>query len=157
MNNIYLGLGTNLGDKKHNIDKALQLLEEYIGEVVKVSPLYETKPVGFDSANDFINAVCYIMTEFTPFEVLEKTQNIEKEMGRISKSVNKEYSDRIIDIDLLLFNNLVLQEDNLILPHPYLHLREFVIYPLSDIAPDLIHPVLNKTMYELKKGLSSSL
>ncbi len=112
--------------------------------------MYETAPVGFISENYFINAACLVRTKLSPDELLHVTRTIEKEMGRKTKSVNRAYADRIIDIDILMFDDMVLTSDELILPHPYLHEREFVLLPLSGIATDVIHPVLHKTIAELK-------
>lgn len=151
LHNIYLGLGTNLGDKERNIRTAIENLGEKVGQVLSLSPFYETKPVGFASENNFINAVCHVKTKMQPLEILAVTQEIEKEMGRKSKSVNQVYADRIIDIDLLLFDDEIIDLPGLVLPHPHLHERDFVLFPLNDIATDLFHPVLKKTIGELKK------
>ncbi|NDW08682.1 2-amino-4-hydroxy-6-hydroxymethyldihydropteridine diphosphokinase [Dysgonomonas sp. 520] len=147
---VYLGLGTNLGDKKNNISRAISNIENKIGEVVSVSGLYETDPQGFNSDNMFINAACHVRTAMSAEEVLFATQEIEKKMGRTLKSVNRVYSDRIIDIDILMYDDLVYESDILVLPHPHLHERDFVITPLSDIASSVLHPVLKKTIEELK-------
>lgn len=146
---IYLGLGSNLGDKETNIKKALSEITCRIGEIGAVSSFYLTRPVGFESDNDFINCVCSAKTDLNPFEVLEYTKDIEKELGRKSKSVNKQYKDRIIDIDILLYDSMIIDNKNLILPHPHFHERKFVLEPLREIAPGLTHPVLNKTISEL--------
>lgn len=155
MNRVYLGLGSNLGDKEQNVLKAIDLISKKIGEVIKVSSMYETAPVGFDSDNMFVNVACLLLTELDRKEVLKRTKIIEQEMGRSVKSHNGVYTDRIIDIDILLFNNDVLQTSELTLPHPHLHQRGFVIYPLAEIAADIMHPVLNKTMECLKKDFDS--
>ena len=150
LHDLYLGLGTNLGNKAENISHAVRILGEKLGEVIAVSSLYETKPVGFVSENDFINAACYIKTTFDPFRVLEITQQIEKEMGRKTKSAGHTYSDRIIDIDILMFDDLIINSDELVLPHPHLHERGFVLFPLYDIAKEQFHPLLEKTIAEIK-------
>lgn len=155
LHDVYLALGTNLGDKKKNIQSAIEQIQLRIGKVIALSSLYETKPVGFDSENSFLNAACRVSTKLDPLEVLEYAQVIEHEMGRKSKSVNQAYSDRIIDIDLLLFDSDVVEYPHLVIPHPHLHERDFVLTPLAEIAPDLYHPVLQKTMLELKKKLAN--
>jgi 2-amino-4-hydroxy-6-hydroxymethyldihydropteridine diphosphokinase len=152
---VYLALGSNLGDKKENIKKALENISFRLGRAVSVSSLYQTQPEGFESDNDFINAACRVETKLSPLEVLENCQVIEREMGRKSKSVNGSYSDRIIDIDLLMFDDEVLEYPHLVVPHPHMHKRMFVLAPLAEIAPDKIHPLLKKTINELKNNLNN--
>lgn len=154
LHDVYLALGTNLGDKKGNIQTAIEQIELRIGKVIALSSLYDTQPIGFESENSFQNAACRIATKLNPLEVLEATQSIEREMGRKSKSVNQSYSDRIIDIDLLLFDNQIVEYPHLILPHPHLHERDFVLTPLAEIAPDAYHPVLKETISVLKNKLN---
>ncbi len=151
MNKVYLGLGSNLGDKLKNLDTALKLINDRVGEVLKNSSVFETKPKGFVSKNLFVNAVCLVTTSLGPIELLEETQKIEKEMGRSVKSHDKIYTDRIIDIDILLFNEDVIDIPQLKLPHAHLHERGFVIRPLSEIASEVNHPILHKTIGELRK------
>ena len=151
---VYLALGSNLGDKKRNIESAIQQIELRIGKVIAISALHATQPVGFESENSFLNAACCVSTQLHPLEVLEYTQVIEREMGRKSKSVNQTYSDRIIDIDLLLFDDLTIEYPHLTIPHPHLQERDFVLVPLSEIAPDIYHPVLKETISELKNKLN---
>lgn len=133
--NVYLGLGTNLGDKRKNIYDALHFLNERIGKVERVSSLIETRPWGFVSENDFVNACCVCKTSLTPRQVLEITQQIEREMGRTVKSTDGQYHDRIIDIDILLYGDLTVNEPDLVIPHPLMHERDFVIRPLREIIP----------------------
>lgn len=128
---------------------AVQYIEERIGKVVSLSAFYATAPWGFSSDNAFQNAAVEVETELSPLEVLALTQDIEREMGRTHKSVDGVYSDRVIDIDLLLYGDVVLDTPALRLPHPLMHERRFVMEPLAEIAPEVVHPVLGKTMREL--------
>ena len=146
---VYFSLGTNLGDKEHNLRLAVQKIEERIGNVVSLSAFYATAPWGFSSENSFLNAAVCVETTLLPLQVLEETQRIERELGRTEKSVNGLYADRLIDIDLLLYDDRVMDAEGLILPHPLMTERRFVMEPLSEIAPDVVHPVLHKTMKEL--------
>lgn len=159
MSKLYLGLGTNLGDKEQNLLSALQKIKEQIGEVFSLSAFYVTSPWGFSSENSFLNAAAGVETELSPFAVLDRTQAIERELGRSHKSVNGVYSDRLIDIDLLLYDDLVLSTTTpagttLVLPHPLMAERAFVMQPLAEIAPELVHPLLKKTLKELAANLS---
>ena len=159
MAKVYLGLGTNLGDKEQNLRGAVQKIEEQVGNVVSLSAFYVTAPWGFASENSFLNAAACVETELSPLEVLQETQMIERELGRTKKSVNGIYSDRLIDIDLLLYEDLVLSVISssgaeLTLPHPLMAERDFVMKPLAEIAPGLVHPVLGKTMKELTSSFS---
>ena len=146
---VYLGLGTNLGDKTANLHTAVHQIEEKIGDVVSLSSFYETAPWGFDSENSFLNAAVCVETALSPWEVLHGTQEIERSMGRKQKSVQGIYHDRIIDIDLLLYNKEIIKTAGLTLPHPLMHQRDFVMKPLVEIAPDVVHPVLGKKLREI--------
>ena len=146
---VYLGLGTNLGAKEQNLRMSIKKIEERIGNVVSLSAFYATAPWGFSSENSFLNAAVCVETTLLPLQVLEETQRIERELGRTEKSVNGLYADRLIDIDLLLYDDRVMDAEGLILPHPLMTERRFVMEPLSEIAPDVVHPVLHKTMKEL--------
>ena len=159
MAKVYLGLGTNLGNKEQNLRDAVQKIEEQVGKIVSLSAFYVTAPWGFSSDNSFLNAAVCVETKLSPLEVLQETQMIEKELGRTQKSVNRMYSDRLIDIDLLLYEDLVLSVISasgveLTLPHPLMTERDFVMKPLAEIAPGLVHPVLGKTMKELTSSFS---
>lgn len=154
MAKVYIGLGTNLGDKEQNLRSAVQKIEEQIGKVVSLSAFYMTAPWGFSSENSFLNAAACVETVLSPLDVLQETQKIERELGRTKKSVGGVYSDRLIDIDLLLYEDLILtlvapSGAELNLPHPLMAERDFVMLPLAEIAPELRHPVLGKTMREI--------
>lgn len=133
MYKVYLGLGTNLGNRKRNIREAIDKIGEQIGVVKRQSALYETEPWGYSSPNDFINSCVMVLTSMAPRQVLETTQRIEQEMGRTLKSVNGEYHDRIIDIDILMIDDLVIDEPDFKIPHPLMEERDFVMTPLKEI------------------------
>lgn len=149
MATVYLGLGTNLGDKEANLRTAIYKLQERIGKQVSLSSFYETAPWGFESNHSFLNAAIGLETSLSPIEILHITQEIEKELGRTKKSVNGSYSDRLIDIDILLYDTLVLQTPELTIPHPLMTERDFVMKPLIEIAGNIIHPTREKTLSEL--------
>ena len=149
MATLYLSLGTNLGDRQSNLETARTLIGQRIGTVQAASGVMETKPWGFESVNSFLNMALAVDTGLSPMEALNATQAIEKEMGRRSKSRNSHYSDRIIDIDLIMYDDQVTDLPRLKIPHPLMHLRRFVLEPLSEIAPDLGHPLLHKTVKEM--------
>ena len=149
MATVYLGLGTNLGNKEANLRTAIHKLQERIGKQVSLSSFYETAPWGFESDHSFLNAAIGLETSLSPIEILHITQEIEKELGRTKKSVNGSYSDRLIDIDILLYDTLVLQTHELTIPHPLMTERDFVMKPLIEIAGNVIHPTRQKTLSEL--------
>ena len=132
----YLSLGTNLGDKRKNIAEAIKNIGELVGDVVRQSALYETEPWGFRSDNRFVNAAVCVDTQLSPRRLLEVTQRIEREMGRTLKSDGGEYHDRIIDIDILLYGDLHIDEPDLKIPHPLMHERDFVLTPLNEIMEE---------------------
>ncbi len=153
---VYLGLGTNLGNKKANIRRAVRKIEELIGTVERQSALYETEPWGFSSENMFVNAVVRVRTELSPMQLLRVTQQIERDMGRTRKSVRRSgsensisgdsqlhsgeqlpvYHDRPIDIDILLYDDLTVDEPELKIPHPLMQERDFVMIPLREIIDE---------------------
>ena len=133
MHQVYLSLGSNLGHKEENICKAIELIGLRVGLVVRQSSLISTEPWGFQSENQFVNAAVLCHTELSPREVLRATQKIECEMGRSHKSVGGNYADRIIDIDILLYDELRVDEPDLQIPHPLMLKRDFVMIPLREI------------------------
>ena len=136
----YLGIGTNLGtDKAANLRQAVSLLNEQAGRVLACSSFIETEPWGFQSANTFLNAVVAIDTPHSPHALLRITQGIERSMGRTHKTVDAHYTDRIIDIDILLYGHEVIRDADLTIPHPLIMQREFVYRPLFEIAPEVEH------------------
>ena len=153
MAEVYLGLGTNLGDKEANLNIAMEEIRKRVGEITSLSAYYLTNPWGFDSQNTFLNAVCKACTTLSPLEVLSVTQSIEKKLGRMKKSIDGQYSDRPIDIDILLYDELVINTPELSVPHPLMHKRLFVMEPLTEIAPKLIHPVLHSSMEDILRDL----
>lgn len=129
----YLALGTNLGDKERNITEAYQRIEGKVGRIERKSSLYHSKPWGFTSRNDFVNTVICCSTNLTPRQLLEATQSIERDMGRTVKSKCGEYQDRIIDIDIILYDKMTVEEPDLHIPHPLMKERLFVMIPLEEI------------------------
>lgn len=132
---VYLGLGSNIGNRKRMIAQAIENINKQIGVVVRQSALYETKPWGFESPNDFINAAICCETELTPRALMRKLQSIEQQMGRVGKTIGEQYQDRVIDIDILLYDDIKVNEPDLKIPHPYMREREFVMIPLKEIFP----------------------
>lgn len=134
---VYLGLGSNLGNRRALLKRAVRLIGERVGEVTRQSTFIETEPWGFESANKFLNAVILCETDMTPREVLEATQQIERDMGRQKivhrTSSNRTYTDRPIDIDILLYDDLTVDEPDLKIPHPLMEQRDFVMIPLKEI------------------------
>jgi len=144
---LYLLLGSNLGDKKKNLDDALEMINKRIGLVSKVSSLYETEPWGFTSEDYFFNMAVRVETNFSPEEVLQQITNIELACGRNRQAMG--YESRTLDIDILFFDDIVLTTKALTIPHPRLPDRKFALVPLNEIAKDLIHPVSGNTISEL--------
>jgi 2-amino-4-hydroxy-6-hydroxymethyldihydropteridine diphosphokinase len=144
---VYLGIGTNLGNREENLKQAVTKIEEFIGPVFKSSSIYETAPWGFQSNDEFLNKVVQVETKLIPSGLLGRLLMIESLLGRIRGE--KRYSSRLIDIDILLYEDLIVEEESLKIPHPLLHERKFVLVPLCEIAPEMIHPVLKKSMKEL--------
>ena len=148
MHRVYLGLGSNLGDREEHIRKAIALIGESIGLVIRQSSLIETEPWGFESANKFLNGVILVETSLTPRQLLKATQKIERQLGKRRKHatrrsplnsqfsiLNSQFKDRPIDIDILLYDDLTVDEPDLKIPHPLMHERDFVMIPLNEIKP----------------------
>ena len=146
---VYLGLGSNLGNKKSILESAVNEINNRIGTIVSRSDFFEAHAWGFDSDNTFMNAVICISTVLEPMQILQTTQDIEKELGRTAKSVNGVYHDRTIDIDILLYDNEQIEFPQLTIPHPLMHCRRFVLEPLAQIAPDIIIPGVGRSVNEL--------
>ena len=146
---IVLAFGSNLGDREGFILAAYRLLEEELGELIRKSPFIETSPWGFESDNSFINSVAEFETLKSPFEALAICNKIEKELGRKRNPEHKGYQNRTIDIDILLYEDIVLDTPTLKIPHPLIAERDFVLTPLKEILPNLIHPVLKKKIKDI--------
>jgi 2-amino-4-hydroxy-6-hydroxymethyldihydropteridine diphosphokinase len=143
----FLGLGTNLGDREANLNKAIELISSTVGKIDSFSDVYETEPWGFQSENKFLNMVIRTRTDLKPPTLLISLLNIEDQLGRIR--VRDQYASRTMDIDILLYNNKIINKPGLVIPHPMIRDRKFVLVPLCDIAPEMIHPVLKKTFTTL--------
>lgn len=151
---VYIALGSNLGNKRRNLVSAAALLAERAGEVGAISSFYETEPWGFESEHSFLNAALMLETTLAPLDLLRLTQEVERELGRTAKT-DSVYHDRLIDIDLLLYGEEVIDQPGLQIPHPLMHRRAFVMTPMAEIAPAVVHPVLGKTMKVLSNLLES--
>lgn len=152
---VYLLLGGNLGDKPAIFAAAQEKLRSQLGNITSKSAIYETEPWGFESDDLFWNQVLEVDTRLSPGEVLEQTQLIEKELGRIRHK--NRYESRLIDIDILFYGERVIQQKDLIIPHPRIQERKFTLAPLCEIAPNLVHPVLKKTIKQLLEECTDKL
>ena len=127
-----------MGDRAENLTRAVALISEQVGTVLACSSFMETAPWGFTSDNHFLNAVLAVDTALSPHELLRVTQSIERELGRLHKTIDGNYSDRIIDVDILLYDDLTIVSEELTIPHPYMLIRDFVYLPLEEIAPEVL-------------------
>ena len=156
MARVFLSLGSNLGDRLSNIQQAVATLgmSDKIN-ILKTSSFYETEPWGNKNQNWFVNAALALDTDFQPHELLKFCQNIEYQLGRI-RNQNEKWQERAIDIDILMYDDMIMSQDkSLIIPHPYMHLRAFVLVPMLEVKADLIHPVFNKTISDLYEELEN--
>lgn len=151
MANVYLGLGSNLGDREENLEKAIDALDDFDEiNVTNRSRVFETEPYGKTDQPEFMNMCVEIKTRMSPLSLLETVLGIEHSLGRVREEV---WGPRIIDIDILLYEDLELELDDLSIPHKEMHKRSFVLEPLAEIAPHMKHPTLDKTVLELKEDL----
>ena len=141
---LYLLLGSNLGDKKNQLDLVIGLISQQIGEVIKKSSYYETEPWGFISEDDFLNIALKVLTTLPPDEVMKKIHELEKTFGR--ERLTQGYSSRPMDIDILFYDDLIIDQETLKIPHPRIQERRFVLIPLLEIAPELCHPITGKSI-----------
>jgi 2-amino-4-hydroxy-6-hydroxymethyldihydropteridine diphosphokinase len=148
MQNVYLLLGTNLGNRLRNLSEAAQSIAHQCGTIVQTSSIYESDAWGYESANSFYNAVIHLTTTLSPTELLKKINQIEKNMGRAEKK-RTDYEDRLIDLDILFVEEQIINEQALQVPHPRLHLRLFTLAPMRELNGNLIHPMLNKNVSQL--------
>lgn len=147
MHQVFLGTGGNIGNKHDNFDKVYTFIKNELGTITKSSSVYETPPWGFEAKDNFWNMVLIVETEFSAVEVLRKINKIEAKFGR--KRESGQYKSREMDIDILYFDDEIINAENLIIPHPLLHKRLFVLVPIAEIAPDFVHPVLKQTSLKM--------
>ena len=151
MSKVYLSIGSNKGNRSVLINKAIDEIEKKVGIIISRSSIYQSKSWGFDS-NDFYNLCLLIDTDIMPKSLLINLKRIEKSMGR--EDVDGSYSDRLIDIDILFYDNITTDSEDLKIPHPKIEIRKFVLVPMLEIADDYVHPILNKTIKELNNDCS---
>jgi len=151
MSKVYLSIGSNKGNRSVLINKATNEIEKKVGIIISRSSIYQSKSWGFDS-NDFYNLCLLIDTDIMPKSLLINLKKIEKSMGR--EDVDGSYSDRLIDIDILFYDNITTDSEDLKIPHPKIEIRKFVLVPMLEIADDYVHPILNKTIKELYNDCS---
>jgi 2-amino-4-hydroxy-6-hydroxymethyldihydropteridine diphosphokinase len=150
MHKAFIALGSNLGDKRKNIEIAIEKIKEKGINILKVSSIIETEPYGYKDQDNFLNAVCLVETSLDPFSLLRVLLNIEEEMGR--KRIFK-WGPRNIDLDIIFYDDLVIESEELIIPHPDAHNRTFVMGPISEIEPDFVHPVLKRKVIDIYNDL----
>lgn len=147
-NTVYISLGTNLGNRTANLQQAIQLMNKQVGTTQKVSSIYETPPLGFSSDTYFYNMCIEIKTQLSPEDVLLQLQKIEHEMGR-TRNNQQRYSDRNIDLDIIFYNQIIIEKTNIHIPHPRYQSRKFVLEPLYEIAPDFSDPTTSTPLSTL--------
>ncbi len=153
---LFLGLGTNAGERNTVLRRCISLLNERVGSVKLVSSIMESEPWGYESSHLYLNEVVGLETTLTPLQVLDQTEAIERELGRTQKSHNSVYQDRTLDIDLLLWDERIVDTPRLKVPHLLMHERIFVLKPLAEIAPDTRHPLFNLTVSQMLSRISHS-
>ena len=151
MEEVILSLGSNMGDRAGNLRRAVALIGERAGKVTAVSAIYETEPWGFSADTSFYNMAAIVQSTLAPPEFLAVLLAIEEKLGRVRESGTDRYTSRPIDIDILFFGDLIIDTEGLTVPHPRLHERMFVLAPLNEIAPEKVHPVLNRSIRDLFK------
>ena len=149
MNQVFLLLGGNLDDRFGLLSIAKEDISKEIGEILQESSIYETAPWGFESEQNFLNQVIIVSTSLSPIQVLRKCQIIENKLGRVRKS--EHYASRTMDIDILFYNEEIINTTELIVPHKRLHKRRFTLEPLVELAPNFMHPVIRKSLFEIMK------
>jgi 2-amino-4-hydroxy-6-hydroxymethyldihydropteridine diphosphokinase len=151
---VFIGLGSNMGNREAHLKKAVQLISAQVGPVIEQSSVYETKPWGNTTQPDFLNQVIQVITEISPEDCMNQLLQIENSLGRVR---SEKWGPRSIDLDLLYYGNQIINSPNLQVPHPGNAYRKFVLIPLTEIAPDFIHPVLHKTHQQLLNECSDGL
>ena len=146
MSKVYLSIGSNKGNRSVLINKAIDEIDKKIGKIISRTSIYQSKSWGFDS-NDFYNLSLLIDTDIEPKSLLINLKKIEKSMGR--EDIDGSYSDRFIDVDILFYDNIIIDSEDLKIPHPKIEIRKFVLIPMLEIADDYVHPILNKTIRQL--------
>lgn len=146
MNEVYLQLGSNIGERLDNLNQSIKVIIERIGNVLEKSSVYESTPWGVENQRNFLNQVIFVKSNFDPYTILDLVLQIEKDMGRIRI---EKWGERIIDIDILFIDDLIIESENLCIPHEFIAKRKFVLQPMCEIAPGFIHPKLNKTISQL--------
>lgn len=154
MSQVYLLLGANLGDRSVQMKKAFHEIEKQIGKITLSSAIYETAAWGKEEEPSYLNQVVLVETDLSPLTILHISNGIENKLGRVRYI---KWGSRIIDIDILFYDNLLIESEQLTIPHPLLHYRRFVLIPLEEIAPNLVHPVFNKTVSELLRDVEDDL
>ena len=151
MHLVYIGFGSNIGDRLTHIQNAIDALSKTEGITLqKISSIYKTAPVGYEAQAHFLNGVAAIQTDLSPLSLLHTLKDIETAIGRKHRV---RWGPREIDLDILIYGDLCLQTEKLVIPHPEMHLRRFVLAPLAEIAPDLVHPVFQETIHALLESL----
>ncbi len=151
---LFLSLGSNLGNREENLNQAIQLIRQNISTNLSISNIYETEPWGNLNQAGFLNLILKIENfSFVPHEILEKIQKIENELGRVRV---EKWGERCIDIDIIYYDDLIIDDARLVIPHPFVQERKFVLVPLADVAPDWVHPILQKTTLQMLEDCPDS-